>query len=117
MNVCVRLFVMLLVLALPLEPSPGQDQTPDASCRNLLEKALLDQAHVKVGVTRREIEKYFLPDGGAQFPSSTRYVYPKCPLVHMDVEFQAKGDVKHPFSPEDIVIKASKLYLDYPLKD
>ena len=72
---------------------------------------------ITAGVARREVEKYFERDGGAQFPTSTSYVYIACHYLHLDVEFETKGLPGRLFSPDDVVVKASKLYVDYSSKD
>jgi hypothetical protein len=72
---------------------------------------------VRPGVLRKDVEKYFEREGGLQFPGTTHYVYPKCPYLHVDVEFEDKGKTDALFSPEDIVVTASKLYVGYSVKD
>ena len=87
-----------------------------ASCA-VLQEALDVYAHLKVGTSRKEVEKHFQRDGGAQFPSATRYTYPKCAYLHVVVNFDAKGTGDHLFSPEDKATEISRLYVDYSLKD
>jgi hypothetical protein len=83
----------------------------------IAQRALETYANIKIGRTRSEVEKYIVRDGGAQFPSHTRYVYPKCNYIHLDVDFAATGTAGHLFSPDDKVTKVSRLYLDYPSRD
>ena len=93
----------------------GHAQNP-SSCA-AVEQALVDRGRIKAGVTRREIERHFVQDGGAQFPGNTRYVYARCRYLHVDIEFRAKSSTGDLFSPDDIVTNASKLYVDYSNKD
>lgn len=116
MKAQIRLFAMICILVTPLAGA-RHDQAQDSTSCPVIQQALSDYQHVKVGVTRGEVEKYFAQDGGAQFPSSTRYVYPKCRFLHVDVEFEAKGPAGRLFSSDDTVTKTSKLYVDYSAKD
>jgi hypothetical protein len=111
-----KMFAMICILASPLGAGTQHDQPQDSSCA-LIQQALTDYHRIKVGITRGEVEKYFAQDGGAQFPSSTRYVYPRCHYLHLDLGFEAKGPADRLFSPDDTVTKASKLYVDYSAKD
>lgn len=44
-------------------------------------------------------------------------VYPKCQYIHVNIDLDDKASAGHLFSPEDVVIKPSKLYVDYSAKD
>ncbi len=108
--------VLLVVASLGIgAPRPQQQTTP--ACTAIIVQALKDYAHIKVGVTRSEVEKYFVRAGGAQFPDETRYDYPKCPLIHVDVFFAVTGSVGHFFLASDKVTRVSKLYLGYQIRD
>ena len=111
-----KLFAIVCILVTPLAAGTQRDQGQDPSCV-VIQQALHDCQRIKVGITRGEVEKYFAQEGGMQFPTNTRYVYPKCQYLHVDVEFTAKGPAEHLFSNEDIVTKVSKLYVDYSTKD
>ncbi len=116
MRVQIKMLAMVCILITPLGAGTQHDQPQDSSCA-VIQQALSDYQRIKVGITRGEVEKYFAQDGGAQFPSSTRYVYPKCHYLHLDLEFGAKGLADRLFSPDDTVTKASKLYAGYSTKD
>jgi hypothetical protein len=116
MRAQIKLFAMICILVTPLGAGTQHDQPQDSSCA-VIQKALSDYQRIKFRTTRGEVEKYFAQDGGAQFPSNTRYVYPKCSYLHVDVEFEAKGPADRLFSPDDTVTKTSKLYVDYSAKD
>jgi hypothetical protein len=116
MRAQIKVFAMICILVTPLGAGTQHDQPQDSSCA-VIRQALSDYQRIKVGITRGEVEKYFAQDGGAQFPSSTRYVYPKCAYLHLDLEFEAKGPAGRLFSPDDTVTKTSKLYVDYSAKD
>jgi hypothetical protein len=117
MKASMRILLILVLISIPaLERGAQLEPAQDSSCA-LVREALNDYQHIRVGITRNEVERYFKRDGGMQFPDNTRYVYSKCPYLHLDVEFQAKGSTEPPFSGEDTVIKTSKLYVDYSVKD
>jgi len=88
----------------------------DVSCP-LIEQALKDYQQVRVAPTRREVARYFVPDGGMQFPARTRYAYQKCKYIHVDVEFELLKPGEISSLPDDKVINVSKLYVEYPAKD
>lgn len=116
MRAQIKMFAMICILVTPLGAGTQHNQSQDSPCA-VIQQALSDYQHIKVGITRGEVEKYFAQDGGLQFPTSTRYVYPRCQYLHVDVEFDAKGPADRPFSPDDTVTKTSKLYVDYSVKD
>jgi len=84
----------------------------------VVQKALADSHRIKPGVNRKEVERYFKYDGGLQFPNKSRYTYPACAYIKLEVAFQlatsTSGEI---MSPDDTVIRVSKLYIDYPVKD
>jgi uncharacterized phage protein gp47/JayE len=81
-------------------------------------EAITDADGIRAGMTRREIEKRFRRDGGLQFPRTTRYLYPDCDYIKIEISFEPVtshgGDM---FSGDDKVVKVSKPYLDYPVAD
>src|SRR5207249_7706335 len=73
------------------DPDPTEIYTlslHDALPISLVEQALRDYRQVKNATTRGDVVKYFVPDGGLQFPAKTRYVHPRCEYLHVDVEFE-----------------------------
>lgn len=102
--------------AVLFEASLRTEAQESSSCA-MVQQALIDHARIKSRLTRREVEKYFVQQGGVQFPGSTHYVYRKGRFLHVDVDFTAKGTGDRLFSPDDVVIKASQLYVEYPAKD
>jgi len=100
-----------------LTSSPAQKlNTGQAQCP-VVEQALKDCEQVKTAGTRREVMKYFILDGGLQFPAKTRYVYPKCTYLHVEVEFELVRPAEIASLPDDKVIGVSKLYVEYPATD
>jgi len=103
----------LCVLFAPPATAPRQVAASESPSCVVIQQALNDFQHIRVGMSRKEVEKYFKRDGGMQFPSSTRYVYPKCDYIKLEVDFSAGT-----FSPNDIVTKISEqLFVNYPARD
>lgn len=114
-----HLKVSLIVLLAGFSLVSGQDTRPqsqDGGCEVVVQ-ALRDSQEIKSGNVRREVERNFERDGGLQFPSSTRYVHKRCHYLHLDVEFDPKAVPGRLFSPEDVVVRTSKLYVDTLAKD
>jgi hypothetical protein len=111
----------LLALALVLQPfimSTAHAQAP-AGCEGcaLMEAALKAVQNLSPGSPRAKVELDFRPDGGLQpFQGPTRYVFKKCPLVKVDIEF-THFDGEQDGLPSDQIINVSRPYLEYPAYD
>ena len=92
-------------------------QTQPRSPCAVVAKALSVTDNIKPGLTRREVEKYFVLDGGMQFAEKTRYVYRNCDYLQLEIEFSLKPYGKDLRSPNDVVTATSKLFVAYPAKD
>ncbi|HEV2315182.1 MAG TPA: hypothetical protein VGR94_07740 [Candidatus Acidoferrales bacterium] len=104
------------------EPALRQNSVKQQGSCAVVKEALDDSLHIKVGMTRREVEKHSTLDGGLQFFSTTRstarYVYLKCEFIKLDIGFKSAVRGKQNLrSPNDIVEKVSKPYLEYPVMD
>ena len=68
---------------------------------------------IKVGMTRGELLKVFMEEGGISTRTWQRYVYRKCGYVKVDVEFALASDKDNtpPGRPDDRITKISKPYL------
>jgi len=119
----VKIPISLLITMLGLfwSRSIGRAQfTPakESPCCALTREAMQETARIRVGMKRREVEEHFEKDGGVQFREETRYMYPKCHDIRMDVDFEAAPHSDpQKFSPDDIVTKLSTPYLAVPNKD
>lgn len=110
-----KILMSVLLLVVLSAANPGTQTDRDA-CK-VIEQALADYGDLKTGVTRQDVSRHFIQDGGLQFASSTHYVHPKCNYLHVDVEFELVKPTETRFSPEDRVVRVSKLYVNYPAKD
>ena len=113
MSRCALVFLLLLI------GLPGLQAQPSSSgaAREQIGQAIGDFGHIKVGMTRQDVEQYFSLDGGMNWRGQTYYVYQKCDLIKIEVTFELDSNVKNEFSPHDKITKLSKLYLEYPMRD
>lgn len=116
MKTILKVLILALSLFVSAGPSPRAEQSKDGGCP-MIEGALRDYQQIKNAATRRDVEKYFRPGGGLQFPAKVRYVYPKCDYLHVVVEFELAKPAQIASLPEDKVIAVSKLYVEYPATD
>jgi hypothetical protein len=73
---------------------------------------------IKVGMTRGELLKVFMQEGGISTRTWHRYVYRKCGYVKVDVEFTAVGNTDgHEEGPDDRITKISKPFLELMIMD
>jgi hypothetical protein len=87
------------------------------STRDQIEQALIDFGHLKSGMTRQDVERYFVLDGGMNFRGQSYYVHQNCNLIRVEVTFDLDPKLQNGFSPRDTITKLSKLYLSFPSKD
>jgi len=100
--------VVLVALAGASQPPPA----PDDYTR-WVESSMLEMKVVKIGVTRADVEKIFVPEGGMSTSLKKTYVFRKCPYFKVDVEFTAEQTNAVSETPKDRVAKISKPYLDW----
>jgi hypothetical protein len=73
---------------------------------------------VRVGMTRGELLKVFMQEGGISTRTWRHYVYRKCVYVKVDVEFAAVGNTDSgEEGPDDKITKISKPYLQFMIGD
>jgi Oxidoreductase molybdopterin binding domain len=74
---------------------------------------------IKVGMTRGELLKVFMEEGGISTRTWHRYVYRKCGYVKVDVEFAPAIDKDNTprGRPDDRITKISKPYLQLIIMD
>jgi hypothetical protein len=74
---------------------------------------------IKVGMTRGELLKVFMEEGGISSRTRHRYVYRKCGYVKVDVEFAPVSDNDNTprDRPDDRITKISRPYLQFVIID
>ena len=112
--------LVLAVSALPAQSHPKlQEQT------EWIAHSLKEMQAVKVGMTRADLLKVFTTEGGISTGLNRTYVYRKCRLIKVDVEFEpvgrpardAEGRVTLIEANEDVIKKVSKPYLEWGVTD
>lgn len=80
-----------------------------------IQEVLPELESIKVGMTRGELLKVFMEEGGISSRTRHHYVYRKCGLVKVDVEFAPASEKDNDIRdrPDDRITKISKPYLDF----
>jgi hypothetical protein len=103
-------------LALSVGAQPPQ---PDQDATRWVGDALLEIETIKVGMNRGQLLVLFNTEGGLFTGLRSTYVYRRCPLIKVDVEFEAVGRPSRDAegratvvqSEQDIITKISRPYL------
>lgn len=114
-----RLLVLVLVFLIQPFAANRLAAQRAADCDSC---ALLDEVWRVVlqyapGTPRSTVERDFLPDGGLQpAGNASRYIFKKCSLIKIDIEF-ARTDDQSVNAPTDRIVKVSRPYLEPPDMD
>lgn len=87
----------------------------DSSQLQWVAQAIKAMQTVKVGMTRAQLERVFVTEGGASTTTARTYVYRDCPYFKVDVEFEP--NTTNPARENDKITRISKPYLDWPVND
>jgi hypothetical protein len=98
-------------------PRPQDVRTAANSRCAFIERSLRDYDQIKIGGRRKDVPRAFQHGGGTQFPSAVRYTYSESQYIHVDVEYETDPSAKVAFSPEDVIRRKSKLYIDHEARD
>src|ERR1700734_2981486 len=94
-----KIILLLILCTVMISPQAGsrQDSADKAQspCR-LIQQALEETSRIKSGMTRREVEKHFKPDGGLQARQETRYLYSRCNYIRIDIDFRVEPPTDRP---------------------
>ena len=102
---------------LRVEPLPTSSAY-DSEAVRWIAASLTDMQGIKVGMTRAEMLKVFMEEGGISNRHWRRYVYRKCGYIKVDVEFApANNPDSHDESPEDRITKISQPFLEWSIRD
>lgn len=74
---------------------------------------------LRPGMTRADLEKLFISDGGLSTRGRGTYVYNSCPYIKVDVEFNIvqPSDNQKPDMRQDQIKSISRPYLAQPTAD
>ena len=81
-----------------------------------IEHVMASLSTIKPGMTRKDLARLVVQDGGLGSRSQGRYLYRHCADIKIDIQFAA-ADEGPDWSPEDRVVKVSRPYLEYPTFD
>lgn len=110
-------FVASSLLAGMLATAVAQELKDQKGC-GVVVRAIEAARTLKSGMSRSDVEKGFLRDGGVQFREKTTYVYRDCDYIKIDVEFATQSDTpKGQLHPNDRIVSVSRPYLAYPTMD
>jgi hypothetical protein len=119
-------FKLLLCFALLLSGIlSGQPSSAPSRAGGKINKTLTKQIAavlkefqtIKPGMTRAELSKVFITEGGLSTAKHRTYVYRGCPYIKIDVDFTLANPAQNEERPTDIIAKLSKPYLDWSISD
>lgn len=89
----------------------------DSDQARWISASLPELGSIEAGMTRRDLLKVFMEEGGKSTRTWRRYAYRKCAFVKVDVEFAAVGDPGVVEGPDDRITKISKPFLELTIGD
>jgi len=118
-NKIIIMTVILIASFCTVLGSYAENTKFDKDLTNKIQKIIEDINAIKPGMTRADLLKIFTTEGGISTRTWQRYVYKRCPYIKVDVEFKPVGDEggKPQETPEDIIIKISKPFLEFSIMD
>ena len=122
-----RITATLLSLFILLIPMPASAQmSPEAGEHTeWIAESLREMNTIEVGMTRGELLRIFMTEGGLSTGLMRTYVYRRCPYIKVDVEFEPVGRLAHDAegrvtlveSDEDLITQLSEPYLAWIVAD
>ncbi len=83
--------------------------------RKWLTSVMMEIQTIKVGMTREQLLKVFITEGGLSTYTWRTYVHRDCRYIKVNVNFNTINKNKE--SPKDIITKISKPYLQWSISD
>jgi hypothetical protein len=116
------LIVSTIVFMIVVSSAPGGQKTKGTSMNHTewVGNALKEIQTIKVGMTRKDLLRLFVAEGGLGGSGRSRtYLYRDCIYIKVDVEFQptqqSGGKLRE--SPDDKIVEISRPYLGNPTID
>jgi hypothetical protein len=111
------LIVLTSSFALMSRGSTNRSECEESHCK-WIETSLTEMQTIKVGMTRADLLKVFMEEGGLSTRTMRTYVYRGCPYLKVNFEFKPVGEVKaFNESPSDKIIKISQPFLQWGVED
>ena len=104
--------------------SPVKPLTVDPALVRSMDQVLKDVSSIQPGMTRGELLRIFMPEGGLATRDGQQFVYRRCPYIKVIVNFHKPddADVDWGNAPEDewngdVILSISKPFLESASKD
>ncbi len=104
------------VTLLRVEPLPSRTAY-DSEVSRWITAHLPELESIQVGMTREQLLKVFMEEGGISQRQHRRYIYRRCPLVKVNVDFAPAGAPSGPERPSDRITKISRPFLERTISD
>jgi hypothetical protein len=115
------IYVLAAILISLLCFSRTQAQTTEQKQTDWIARVIKETGTIKKGMTRADLLKVFVEEGGLSTASRRTYAYRDCPYIKVDVEFdpvekkaKTRGLTEN---AKDVISKISKPYLDWSVMD
>jgi len=119
-KLCMLLSVFLLVAFYMYVHAEDETNQVSAHQHNQwIAKVLKEIQTVNIGMTRISLLKVFTTQGGISNRHQRTYVHKECPYIKVDVEFKSVGNKQDKLKelPKDVIVKISRPYLQWSIKD
>ena len=114
-----RVLLLLLCCVLALSQRASSEHCPPQELTQWLGSSLAQIEKIQLGMTRSDVEKLFVSDGGMSTRYRKTFVFRDCPYIKIDVEFTSNDENGKPIKeePADRITLVSKPYLAQPTAD
>jgi hypothetical protein len=113
-----KLVLLAFLACLALGQTRSSNTSPyDSEHTRWITASLREMQTIKVGMSRGELLKIFMKEGGLSTPQQRRYMYRDCPYIKVDVEFASTEEGQRVERPEDRIIRISKPFLEFGIYD
>lgn len=110
-----KLGVLLFCCAVTLSLLGASGPCTNPELSQWIGSSLAQIETLQVGMTRADVERLFITDGGLSQLDRQTYVFRDCPYIKIDVEFTLMEAGK--IRPGDRITVLSKPYLGHPRAD
>lgn len=112
-------FIACLLIVIGARIHPPPQDTGEQAHQQWLEERYKDATSIKPGMTRADLLKLFIEDGGLQSIPAGRYVLKTCQLIQIEVKFDTKYGVAYKPVPDESlkIVEVSKPYLERMASD
>jgi hypothetical protein len=112
---CLMIFASALIL---MGQAPIGGSQEEQGHVKWVEAGLKEMETIKIGMTRADLLKVFVEEGGISTRKSRTYAYRKCPYFKVTFEFKPiGGQTGFPENPKDEIIKISQPFLQWIVID